>query len=63
MEPAISTGRVETYEDSRTAVQLAEGQQDAHLVGTAASPPGFGSLPDALQHLNYRIDFGIEYRF
>ncbi len=63
MDPAFGTGRVESYQDSRTAVQLAQGQQDANLASSAAPPPGLDNLPDALQGLNYRIDFGIEYRF
>ncbi|MEX0604603.1 MAG: hypothetical protein WD623_06710 [Marinobacter sp.] len=63
MDPAFGTGRVESYQDSRTAVQLAQGQQDASLASSAAPPPGLDNLPDALQGLNYRIDFGIEYRF
>lgn len=62
-DPAFGTGRVESYQDSRTAVQLAQGQQDANLAGSAAPPPGLENLPDAIQGLNYRIDFGIEYRF
>lgn len=63
MDPAFGTGRVESYQDSRTAVQLAQGQQDASLASSAAPPPGLENLPDAIQGLNYRIDFGIEYRF
>ena len=63
MDPTFGTGRAESYEDSRTAVQLAQGQQDASLASSAAPPPGLENLPDALQGLNYRIDFGIEYRF
>ncbi|WP_152205469.1 hypothetical protein [Marinobacter changyiensis] len=63
MDPAVGTGRAESYQDSRTAVKLAQGQQDASLASSAAPPPGLENLPDALQGLNYRIDFGIEYRF
>lgn len=63
LDPSIGTGRVQTYEDSRTAVQVAEDQQDSELAGSAATPAGLENLPDALQGLNYRIDFGVEYRF
>lgn len=63
MDPAVGAGRAEGFQDSRTAVQLAQGQQDANLASSAAPPPGLENLPDALQGLNYRIDFGIEYRF
>lgn len=63
MDPSFGTGRVESYQDSRTAVLQAQGQQDASLASSAAPPPGLDNLPDALQGLNYRIDFGIEYRF
>lgn len=63
MDPAFGTGRVESYQDSRTAVQLAQGQQDGNLASSAAPPPGLENLPDELQGLNYRVDFGIEYRF
>lgn len=62
-QPSICTGRVEAYTDSRTAVRLAEQRQDSALAGSAAPLPGFDELPGALQGLNYRIDFGIEYRF
>lgn len=63
MDPAFGTGRAQSFQDSRTAVQLAQGQQDASLASSAAAPPGLENLPDELQGLNYRIDFGIEYRF
>lgn len=62
-QPTIGTGRAEAYTDSRTAVRLAEQQQDSALAATTAPPPGFEDLPGVLQGLNYRIDFGIEYRF
>ncbi|MDX1799581.1 MAG: hypothetical protein R3303_01540 [Marinobacter sp.] len=62
-QPSIGTGRVEAYTDSRTAVRLAEQRQDSALAGSAAPLPGFDELPGALQGLNYRIDFGVEYRF
>lgn len=62
-QPSIGTGRVEAYTDSRTAVRLAEQRQDSALASSGTPLPGFDELPGALQGLNYRIDFGVEYRF
>lgn len=62
-QPTIGTGRAEAYTDSRTAVRLAEQQQDSALATSTEPPPGFDNLPGVLQGLNYRINFGLEYRF
>lgn len=62
-QPSIGTGRAEAYTDSRTAVRLAEQQQDSALASSTTPLPGFDELPGVLQGLNYRIDFGVEFRF
>ncbi len=62
-QPNVGTGRIEAFTDSRTAVRLAEQQQDSALTSSRAPLPGSEDLPGVLRGLNYRIDFGVEYRF
>lgn len=63
LEPSIGTGsRIQNLDETRSAVQIAESEQEAALSGQAILPSSLGNLPDALNQ-NYRVDFGIEYRF
>ncbi|MBS3805786.1 MAG: hypothetical protein KGY54_14665 [Oleiphilaceae bacterium] len=62
--PAVGTGSlVTTYEDSRTAVQIAQDQQESAMTQAAPPAPLMEDLPDELQQLNLRLEFGVEFRF
>lgn len=63
-EPSLGTGgQVAAYEEERTAVQIAESRQMDQMAERAEPTPGIDSLPGPLGDFNYRVDFGVEYRF
>lgn len=63
-EPSLGTGgQVATYEEDRTAVQIAESRQMDQMAQRADPAPVLDNLPGPLGDFNYRVDFGVEYRF
>ncbi len=63
-EPSFGTSdQLTTYDEDRTAVEIAAQRQTEALAKSAPTPPGAEVLPDQLQGLNYHVDFGIEFRF
>ncbi|WP_148864460.1 hypothetical protein [Marinobacter fonticola] len=63
-DPQLSTGRPEAYKDNREAVRIAQSNQDQAALARSGGPLGdVDQLPDALNGINYRLDFGIQYRF
>lgn len=62
--PEVGTGSlVTTYEDKRTAIQIAQGQQESAMTRAAPPAPLLEDLPDEFQQFNLRLDFGVEFRF
>ncbi|MDX1634774.1 MAG: hypothetical protein R3280_09070, partial [Marinobacter sp.] len=63
-EPSLGTGgRVASYEEDRAAVQIAETRQQEQMAESVEPAPGIDELPGPLGDFNYRVDFGVEYRF
>lgn len=62
--PSIGTGgEVASYQEERTAVRIAETRQQEQQAEALEPAPGVDALPGPLGDFNYRIDFGVEYRF
>lgn len=63
-DPRFGTGRSEAYQSDREATRIAEAGQDEAAMTHAHNPlSDLGDLPDALSGLDYRVEFGIKYRF
>lgn len=63
-DPQFGTGRADAYQPNREATRIAEAQQYESDRSNGARPlSDLGELPDALSGLDYRVEFGIEYRF
>lgn len=63
-DPQFGTGRADAYQPEREATRIAEAQQYKTDRSHSQRPlSDLGDLPDALSGLDYRVEFGIEYRF
>lgn len=63
-EPSVGPAQLtRSYDESRTAVQLAEDRQTEALAESAAPAPGLEDLPEEFQGLDFRVELGVEYRF
>ena len=63
-DPQFGTGRADAYQPRREATRIAEAHQYESDRSHGQRPlSDLGDLPDALSGLDYRVEFGIEYRF
>lgn len=63
-DPQFGTGRSDAYQPDREATRIAEAQQYESTMAHTANPlSDLGDLPEALSGLDYRVEFGIRYRF